>query len=85
MTDKSAAEVLRLSTRQVKRIKKKVRLNGPGATVHGNRERKPINAVDDKVKDLVVELRTKKYGGLSASLQASQLNISPKSTVWSFP
>ena len=64
---KDAAEVLGLSTRQVKRIKKKVRLNGPGATVHGNRERKPINAVDDKVKDLVVELKTKKYGGTNFS------------------
>ena len=44
ITIKGAAEVLRLSTRQVKRIKKKVRLNGPGATVHGNRNRKPVNA-----------------------------------------
>jgi len=67
MTVEGAAEVLRLSTRQVKRIKKKVRLNGPGATVHGNKERKPINAVDDKVKDLVVKLKTKKYGGTNFS------------------
>jgi len=64
---KDAAEVLGLSTRQVKRIKKKVRLNGPGATVHGNRQRKPINAVDDKVKDLVVELKRVKYGGTNFS------------------
>ena len=64
---KDAAEVLGLSTRQVKRIKKKVRLNGPGATVHGNRKRKPINAVDGKAKDLVVELKTKKYGGTNFS------------------
>jgi len=67
ITVKGAAEVLGLSTRQVKRIKKKVRLNGPGATVHGNRERKPINAVDGKTKDLVVELKTKKYGGTNFS------------------
>ncbi|GAG02686.1 unnamed protein product, partial [marine sediment metagenome] len=40
ITIKDAAEVLRLSTRQVKRIKKKVRLNGPGATIHGNRKLK---------------------------------------------
>ena len=64
---KDAAEVLKLSTRQVKRIKKKVRLNGPGAAVHGNRSRKPKNAVDGKVKDLVVELKTKKYGGTNFS------------------
>ncbi|MDO9461210.1 MAG: hypothetical protein Q7N95_14025 [Alphaproteobacteria bacterium] len=67
VTIKDAAEVLGLSTRQVIRIKKGVRLNGPGAIVHGNRERKPINAVDDKVKDLVVELKTKKYGGTNFS------------------
>jgi len=67
ITIKGAAEVLGLSTRQVRRIKKKVRLNGPGATVHGNRKRKPINAVDKKVKDLVVELKTKKYTGTNFS------------------
>jgi len=64
---KGAAEVLRLSTRQVKRIKKGVRLIGPKAVIHGNRKRKPNNAVDDKVKDLVVELKTKKYGGTNFS------------------
>ncbi len=67
ITVKGAAAVLKLSTRQVKRIKKKVRLNGPGATVHGNRERKPINAVDKKVKNLVVELKTGKYEGTNFS------------------
>jgi len=67
ITIKGAAEVLGLSTRQVRRIKKKVRLNGPGATVHGNRKRKPINAVDKKVIDLVVELKTKKYTGTNFS------------------
>ena len=56
-----------MSTRQVKRIKKKVRLNCPGATVHVNRKRKSINAVDEKVKDLVVKLKTVKYGGTNFS------------------
>jgi len=64
---KDAAEVLGLSTRQVKRIKKKVRLNGPGATVHGNRKRKPVNATENKLKDLVVELKRKKYTGANFS------------------
>ena len=61
ITIKGAAEVLRLSTRQVKRIKKGVRLIGPKAVIHGNRKRKPVNATADNVKDLVVELKTKKY------------------------
>ena len=56
-----------LSTRQVKRIKKKVRLNGPVATVHGNRNRKPVNTTEGNVKDLVVELKTKKYTGTNFS------------------
>ena len=64
---KDAAEVLGLSTRQIKRIKKKVRINGPVATVHGNRKRKPVNAIADNVKDLVVELKTKKYAGTNFS------------------
>jgi len=67
MTVKGAAEVLGLSTRQIKRIKKKVRLNGPGATVHGNRERKPPNAVAGNVKDLVVKLKRGKYSGTNFS------------------
>jgi len=67
ITIKDAAEVLRLSTRQVKRIKKGVRLIGPKAVIHGNRKRKPVNATEDNVKDLVVELKTKKYAGTNFS------------------
>jgi len=64
---KDAAKVLGLSIRQVRRIKKGVKLNGPVATVHGNRKRKPVNAVAGKVKDLVVELKRKKYAGTNFS------------------
>ncbi|MBA7649082.1 ISNCY family transposase ISHahy13 [subsurface metagenome] len=64
---KEASEVLMLSTRQVIRIKKKVRLNGPVAVIHGNRKRKPTNATDDNVKDLVVELKREKYAGTNFS------------------
>ncbi len=67
ITIKDAAEVLGLSTRQVKRIKKGVILIGPKAVIHGNRKRKPVNAVTDDVKDLVVELKTKKYAGTNFS------------------
>ncbi|MFZ3105811.1 MAG: hypothetical protein WA105_00335, partial [Candidatus Hydromicrobium sp.] len=67
VTIKDAAEVLGLSTRQVIRIKKGVRLNGPVAVIHGNRSRKPVNAVEDKVKDLVVELKIGRYTGTNFS------------------
>jgi transposase len=64
---KDAADVLGLSERQIKRIKKKVRLNGPIAIIHGNRKRKPINAVENTVKDLVVKLKYEKYLGTNFS------------------
>ena len=46
---KDVAKVLGLSTRQVQRIKKGVKLNGPAATVHVNRKRKPVNGRPDAV------------------------------------
>jgi len=62
-----AADIPMLSTRQVTRIKKGVRLSGPKAVIHGNRARKPKNAVEDKIKDLVVELKRTKYPGTNFS------------------
>jgi hypothetical protein len=35
---------------------------GPGSVIHGNRARKPANATDNIIKDLVVELKKDKYG-----------------------
>jgi len=58
---KEAAGILMLSTRQVIRIKERVRKFGPGAVIHGNRDRKPANATEVKVKDLVTELKREKY------------------------
>ena len=62
-----AADILMLSTRQVIRIKERVRRFGPGAVIHGNRARIPINATDVNIKDLVVELKKDKYQGTNFS------------------
>ena len=64
---REAAEVLMLSTRQVARIKERVKRFGPGTVIHGNRARKPINAVEDNIKSMVVELKSKKYPGTNFS------------------
>ena len=61
MKVRQAADILMLSTRQVIRIKERVKRFGPGAVIHGNRKRRPINATESKVKDLVVELKKDKY------------------------
>ena len=62
-----AARVLMLSTRQVIRIKERVKRFGPSAVTHGNRARKPVNATENNVKDLVVELKRGKYQGSNFS------------------
>lgn len=58
---KDAAEILGLSTRQIIRIKKGVRQNGPKAVIHNNRLRKPKNTTDDKIKNMVIGLKKEKY------------------------
>lgn len=62
-----AADILMLSTRQVIRIKERVKRFGPSAVIHGNRARKPINATDDNIKNLVVSLKKDKYLGTNFS------------------
>jgi transposase len=61
MKVEEASRILDISTRQVIRIKGRVNRLGPKAVVHGNRKRRPINATEEKVKDLVVELKKYKY------------------------
>lgn len=57
MTISEAAEVLGLSERQVKRIKKGVKEYGEAFVIHKNRGCKPLHALSDQLKDLVVEHR----------------------------
>ena len=67
MKIEEAARILNISTRQVIRIKERVKRFGPGAVVHGNRARKPVNATDNNTKDLVVSLKKNKYQGANFS------------------
>jgi len=57
MTISEAAEVLGLSERQVKRIKKGVKEFGEAFVIHKNRGRKPPHALTDELKHLVIEHR----------------------------
>lgn len=57
MTISEAAEVLGLSERQVKRIKKGVKENGEAFVIHKNRGRKPSHAIADETKDLVANIK----------------------------
>jgi len=62
MSISEAAEVLDLSERQVKRIKKGVKENGEAFVIHKNRGRKPAHALSDEVKNAVINLKkSEKY------------------------
>lgn len=62
MTISEAAEILNLSERQVKRIKKGVKEHGEAFVIHKNRGRKPSHALSDEIKNTVVNLKkSEKY------------------------
>ena len=60
---REAAEVLGLSLRHVRRILAAYRKEGARALAHGNRGRKPHNALDDGLKRRVLELAQSTYAG----------------------
>ena len=57
-TIKQVATALGLSERRVKQIKKEVKENGVKSIQHGNRGRKPKNAIPDETKKKILELRS---------------------------
>jgi len=62
---REAAGLLSLSLRQVRRILAAYREEGATAIAHGNRGRKPPNALDDKLKCHIIELFQGKYAGFN--------------------
>ena len=62
-----AAELLGISERQVRRILAAYRRDGVAALVHGNRGRKPRNAVPEDVAAATVILASEKYAGFNHS------------------
>ena len=63
MTAKQAAEVLDLSLRHVRRILAAYRREGAAALAHGNRGRKPHNALDESLRKWVSKLAGSTYVG----------------------
>ena len=62
-----AAELLGISERQVRRILAAYRRDGAAALVHGNRGRRPRNAVPEDVAAATVILAGEKYAGFNHS------------------
>ena len=66
LTAREAAQVLALSVRHVRRILAAYRKEGAAALAHGNRGRKPHNALDDELNKRVLELAQSTYAGCNA-------------------
>ena len=60
-----AAQLLGISERQVKRLRAEYRRERAGALAHGNRGKRPANAVDLEVAQRVVELAQTTYLGFN--------------------
>lgn len=60
-TAKSAASTLGLSTRQVFRLKAGVQERGDAGIIHGNRGRRPANALPEGLREYVLDLYRREY------------------------
>jgi transposase len=60
-----AATLLKISKRQTWRVLAAYRKEGAGGLAHGNRERKPVNALTEELKMRVIELAGNKYRGFN--------------------
>ena len=65
LTLREAAEVLGLSQRQVRRLRRAVEARGARGVVHGNTGRRPQHRVAEAMREQIVELRRKKYAGFN--------------------
>jgi transposase len=65
LTAYQAAELLKVSPRQVRRLKASFSREGPAALVHGNRGRAPANSLPEAVREQVLGLARGKYHGFN--------------------
>ena len=65
LTSAMAAQIVGLSTRQFRRVRRRVASLGNKAVVHGNRGRTPGNKLGDAVRAHVIALRETKYAGFN--------------------
>jgi len=65
MKGREAAEVMDISMRHVRRLLAAYRKEGVSALAHGNRGRKPPNAIEAAVKEQVLKLVSTRYSGFN--------------------
>ncbi|MFH0768190.1 MAG: helix-turn-helix domain-containing protein, partial [Chloroflexota bacterium] len=65
ITGRQAAEVMGISLRHVRRLLAAYEKEGIAALAHGNRGRKPPNAIEEELREQVLELASGKYSGFN--------------------
>ena len=73
MTQVEAAEVLELSDRHIRRVVKRVGVEGEHGLVHRSRGRLSNRAIDGKIKRRVLQSYRKKYNDFGPTLAAEKL------------
>ena len=73
ITQKEAAEILNLCTRQTRRIVAKVKLKGDEALIHKSRGKPSNRARPQKIKDRVLHLCKTKYKGFGPTFAVEKL------------
>ena len=58
---KAGASLLKLSTRQVRRLQRKLQEKGAEGVIHGNRGRKSRRRIKESVREKIIRLRHEKY------------------------
>lgn len=65
LTGREAAQVVGLSERQMRRIRRAVEKLGDAGVVHGNTGRAPKHRISDETREQMIELARKKYVGFN--------------------
>src|SRR5256885_3052479 len=65
LTNAQVAAALRITVRQVRRLKRRFEAGGPGALVHGNRDRPSPRRLPAAVRDAGVRVMTAGYVGFN--------------------
>ncbi len=73
LTGREAAQVLGLSERQVRRLRRAVEKRGKAAVIHGNTGRSPAHRIGDETRKVAIELARKKYAGFNDHQLAEKL------------
>jgi transposase len=74
MSINQAKEIMGVSERQVWRMLAKYRKEGAAGIAHGNRGRKPVNALEENIRQRIIELANFPYSGFNHQHLTEKLN-----------